>query len=112
MVNFLNEENYKIEFEKIALPYLNKRRTNSYFNGSCGNLFYSFFKADKERGRVIIIHGYTESTEKYLLLQFLRLSVPKVVGKMSCLRGVEYLCGRSGDTLRKERRTTQLFPRG
>ena len=66
MVNFLNEENYKIEFEKIALPYLNKRRTNSYFNGSCGNLFYSFFKADKERGRVIIIHGYTESTEKYL----------------------------------------------
>ena len=69
MVKFVEESNFKKNYQNLILPYINKRRSNGYFNSeNATKLFYSFFKADKERGAVILLHGYTESIEKYLEL--------------------------------------------
>lgn len=75
MIKFVKESDFVKSYENLILPYVNKRRTNGTFTG-CNNLklYYSLFEADKKRGSVVLVHGYTEGIEKYreLIYYFLQ----------------------------------------
>lgn len=69
MVDFLTENNYTQQIQNIVLPYLQERRTDGFFSGSCGHaFFYATFRADHSVGTVTMLHGFTESLEKYVEL--------------------------------------------
>ena len=69
MVKILSEERFEKEFNSVVTPYLTKRLKEGYFKSFDGKeLYYNHYKADKKKGAVVIVHGYTESVQKYLEL--------------------------------------------
>ena len=57
---------YAETMEKVALPYVNARRTDATVSGDGGRpLFCSRFDADAPAGTVVIVHGFTENADKY-----------------------------------------------
>ena len=75
MVKFVSESDFIKSYNNLIIPYITKRRTDGTFCGfNQAEIFYSIFKADKERGKVILLHGYTEGIEKYreLIYYFLQ----------------------------------------
>ena len=59
-------EHYAETLRDVILPYISARRTDETLPGADGRpLFTSHFDADSPRGTVLIVHGFTENTEKY-----------------------------------------------
>jgi len=71
MIRYLKEEEYEAGMRDTVIPYLTARRTDgSFVSGKAKDgcdvcIHYVKYKADEARGSVTILHGYTESTEKY-----------------------------------------------
>lgn len=65
-VKIIDEENYKSEMLSEVEPYLEKRREDVYFL-SCDDkkLHCEVYKKHLSRGNIIILHGFTESAEKF-----------------------------------------------
>lgn len=60
------ESKYARAMEEVILPYNSARRKDGFFEGEGGvRLFLSTFKADSPKGAVTLVHGYTESVEKW-----------------------------------------------
>lgn len=60
------ENNYLSDMEETVLPYLAAHGGTDFFKGYDGNpLRFARYRADSERGAVVICHGFTESCEKY-----------------------------------------------
>ena len=60
------ESEYPRAMREIILPYNSARRNDGYFDGEGGSrLFLSTYKADSPVGAVTMVHGYTESAEKW-----------------------------------------------
>ncbi|MCR5264100.1 MAG: alpha/beta hydrolase [Clostridiales bacterium] len=60
------ESEYPRTMREIILPYNSARRNDGYFDGEGGaRLFLSTYKADSPVGAVTMVHGYTESAEKW-----------------------------------------------
>ena len=52
--------------EKTVRPYIDSRRTDETVScGGCGIFTSRFTPEGKSRGTVMIVHGFTENTEKY-----------------------------------------------
>ena len=59
-------EGYAQTMEQAVLPYINARRTDAAVAGDGGRpLFTSRFDADAPRGTVLLVHGFTESADKF-----------------------------------------------
>lgn len=69
---FLGDEEYETRYETELLPYMLARRTDSMFSGCDGNpLHLTVYPAEEPTvGSVIILHGFTESAEKYTELAY------------------------------------------
>ena len=72
MLDFLDkpqladERNYRFEMETRIEPYLQKRRTEGFFPSGDGKaMHYEAYAKLLSRGSVIILHGFTESAEKF-----------------------------------------------
>ena len=59
-------EGYAQTMAQAVLPYINARRTDATVAGDGGRpLFVSRFDADAPRGTVLLVHGFTESADKF-----------------------------------------------
>lgn len=72
MMSNLNQDglalssDYGETMERVILPCISARRTDFTLEGDGGvSLFASRFDADAPRGTVMILHGFTESIEKF-----------------------------------------------
>ena len=62
----VRSDHYAGTMNDVVLPWLAGRRTDATVAGEGGvPLFCSRFDADKPRGTVLIVHGFTENAEKY-----------------------------------------------
>ena len=65
-VQIIDENNYSNIMLSQVEPYLEKRRREDVFSGSDGaHLHYEAYEKLLSRGNVIILHGFTESAEKF-----------------------------------------------
>ena len=65
-MDIIKEQGYRESMERIVLPYIEERKTEGFFDGFDGKrLHYVFYKCDNPQRIVVIVHGFTESTEKY-----------------------------------------------
>ena len=65
-MNWIREENYSRDMQDIVEPYLAARRTAGNFERIPGQpIYYEQFKADEEKGVIVISHGFTESVRKF-----------------------------------------------
>ncbi len=65
-MNVVKELDYKKTLEKKIVPYLESVRTDGYLDSFDGTkLFYHVYKADKPDKTLVMLHGFTESSEKY-----------------------------------------------
>lgn len=72
MTDFLNrihladEKNYTDSMQNTVEPYLNKKRKQGFFKSFDGKeLYYEAYERTFPKGNVIILHGFTESAEKF-----------------------------------------------
>jgi|LSQX01.3.fsa_nt_gb lysophospholipase len=71
VIKVLSEENYAENMKNIVEPYLEKYRYSDYFSSyRGGKLFYNTFLRDDAKGTVIILHGFTESSEKFFEMTY------------------------------------------
>lgn len=71
----VNEENYTWEMQNKILPYVSKIKQTGNFQTFDGiNLFYKKFEPQNINGTIVIVHGFSENTDKYneLIYYFLR----------------------------------------
>ncbi len=62
----VRSDHYAGTMNDVVLPWLAGRRTDATVAGEGGvPLFCSRFDAEEPRGTVLIVHGFTENTEKY-----------------------------------------------
>ena len=62
----VRSDHYAGTMNDVVLPWLAGRRSDATVAGEGGvPLFCSRFDAEKPRGTVLIVHGFTENAEKY-----------------------------------------------
>ena len=62
----INENDYQKNMEQIVLPFIKKFETTGYFKGVDDvNLFYRKFELDNPKASIVIVHGFTENTQRY-----------------------------------------------
>ena len=65
-VSVIKEAAYARQMEETVSPALNAVREDGTFRGCDGNpLCYHVFRAENPVGNLVLLHGFTESTEKY-----------------------------------------------
>lgn len=65
-VNVIDEKNYSYIMETQVEPYLKKRRREDFFLSRDGKkLHYEAYEKLLSRGSIVILHGFTESAEKF-----------------------------------------------
>lgn len=65
-VDIISESNYSYEMANQVEPYLQKRRRDDFFLSSDGKkLHYEAYEKLLSRGSIVILHGFTESAEKF-----------------------------------------------
>lgn len=71
MDGLVREQHYAAEMDGTVLPYLHARRQEGRFTCPDGReLYYVHYRADRARGSVTILHGFTECAEKYRELAY------------------------------------------
>lgn len=79
----ITEKNYRSSMDNEVLPYLSKCRTIGYFQpDGKGDIYYESYRHDaghdndhdQPKGNIVIVHGFSESAEKYaeLIYYFLQ----------------------------------------
>ena len=65
-INVIEEKDYSNTMANIVEPYLEKRREDRYFlSADEKKLHYEAYEKLLSRGSIIILHGFTESAEKF-----------------------------------------------
>lgn len=63
---YLAENTLEDDMKNIVEPYLNEHKITGYFKGYDGEeLYYEQYKADEEKGHIVIVHGFTDATYKF-----------------------------------------------
>lgn len=66
MIQLVSENNYKLNMQVKIEPFLEKKREICSFESFDGKpVSYEAYRAKDSRGAVIILHGFTESAEKF-----------------------------------------------
>ena len=65
-VDIISESNYSSEMTNQVEPYLQKRRRDDFFlSADAKKLHYEAYEKLLSRGSIVILHGFTESAEKF-----------------------------------------------
>lgn len=65
--NVLDENNYNTLMESTVKPYLKKIEHLGKFSSFDGNdIFYRYYLNDNAKGNLVVVHGFTENSEKFL----------------------------------------------
>lgn len=65
-MEIIKEKDYRRSMEEVVLPYLETVKTDGYFDGYGGvKLHYVRYECEKPLRTVVILHGFTESCEKF-----------------------------------------------
>lgn len=63
---FIEEPNFTAALQDTVLPYLNNRRQEARVPGHDKKpLYTAHYRADRPRGTVLLLHGFSENAEKY-----------------------------------------------
>ncbi len=74
MRTYLTEEQFQEQIDTIAVPYLEARKEEGFFQSYDGRpLHYCIYRADAPRGTVTVVHGFTETMPKYRELAYMLL---------------------------------------
>ena len=66
MPAYLTEATYAADMQKTAVPYILARRRETTLTAADGKpLFVQSYTADDPRGTVFLVHGFSESAEKF-----------------------------------------------
>ena len=133
-VHVLREEEFDREMETTVAPALRKVREDGTFSGCDGRtLCYHVYRASEPRANLVVVHGFTESSEKYdeLSWYFLQSGLSVYLfdhrghGKSfravpdrnweSCWQSTRKswewsLCGKRSFLLQRRRKGKQVFP--
>lgn len=98
-MDMISEKDYRRRMDEEVVPFLQKSRYCGRFcpDGD-GNLYYERYGGRQARGAVVIVHGFSESAEKYveMIYYFLqagyKVYVFDVRGHGRSARAVEDLC--------------------
>jgi len=70
-IRLLHENDYLAEMEHTVVPFLRAARQEGRLAGHDGEpVYYVLYRASDPRGTVVLLHGFTESAEKYDELAF------------------------------------------
>lgn len=75
MIELISEEKYSETMDHKVLPFLEKSRKSDSFEPECGgSIYYERYQQDQAKGSIVIVHGFSESAEKYaeLIYYFFR----------------------------------------
>ena len=65
-INVIEEKDYSNTMANIVEPYLEKRREDRYFFSADGKkLHCEVYEKLLSRGSIVVLHGFTESAEKF-----------------------------------------------
>ena len=65
-MELINEKDYKKIMAERVEPFLEKIRTNGFFESFDGKkIHFEAYKNENAKAVVLIIHGFTESAEKF-----------------------------------------------
>ena len=65
--NVLDENNYYTLMESTVKPYLKKIEHLGKFSSFDGNdIFYRYYLNENAKGNLVVVHGFTENSEKFL----------------------------------------------
>lgn len=63
---YLAEDTLAEDMKNIVEPYMNAHKTTGYFKGYDGKeLYYEQYRAEDEKGHIVVIHGFTDATYKF-----------------------------------------------
>ena len=63
----ISKENYLVRMEREVIPLLGKCRHCGYFHPEGeGEIYYERYWREQAEGAVVIVHGFSESAEKYM----------------------------------------------
>lgn len=63
---YLDETNYVKEMEEIVLPYIERYKTEGYITAADdAQIYYEQYLLDEAKNHVVILHGFTETSQKY-----------------------------------------------
>lgn len=63
---YLAENTLEEDMKNVVEPYLSERKKTGYFAGYDGEeLYYEQYKADEEKGHIVVVHGFTDATYKF-----------------------------------------------
>ncbi len=65
-VEIINESDYELSMRTVVVPYLEKKgREDFIFTADNRKLHYEAYEKTLSRGSIVILHGFTESAEKF-----------------------------------------------
>lgn len=65
-LNFISEDNFSKTMTQTVEPFIKSIKTSGYFLGqNHKNIYYETFKVNNSKGSIVLIHGFTESIEKF-----------------------------------------------
>lgn len=65
-MNIIEETDYQRKMEDAVLPFLKMYRYHGYFSpDGYGDIYFERYLHDRANGIVVIVHGFSESAEKY-----------------------------------------------
>jgi len=71
LLELINESDFKNSMEKIILPFVKSHEQTGKLIAHDGvNLFYKKFELENSKNNIVIVHGFTEHTERYNELIF------------------------------------------
>ena len=65
-MQWIRETDYALDMKEKAEPYVAQRRTPGTVERIKGQpVYYEYFRADREKGVIVLSHGFTESVKKF-----------------------------------------------
>lgn len=66
-IQLVDENNYSSQMNDVVKPYLEKFQNLDYFSSFDGkDIFYRYYLNENAKANVVILHGFTECSEKFL----------------------------------------------
>lgn len=66
-IQIIDENNYSSQMIDVVKPYLQEfEKTGSFSSFDGNNIFYRFYLNDSAKANVVVVHGFTENSEKFL----------------------------------------------
>lgn len=87
-MEIITEAGYRDRMDREVVPYLEKYRNSGFFSPEDGQekLYFESYRREDAKGVIVILHGFTESAEKYLEMIYYFLQAGYQVYSMD-LRG-------------------------